>query len=353
MNILRTLTILAFAIILTPIGVYAHCNGKHTGDHEHCTGGGDDGGSDEYTGSAGVQFISPSDVGSYDYHIVGTTDGDTIIAGSGSDLIEGDDGEDSIDPRDGDDDVYAGAGDDIITVGLGVDWLDGGPGTDNLIIGSADHGVVDLVLNTYQATFTDASGTAVLAQGTLSSIEYVRGSGGNDVLSGNDSDNVIGGGDGDDFIYGLGGNDSVGGSLGNDVVDGGPGSDVVSGSMGADMLYGGGGNDILQGGDDGWGDVRDDMLWGGSGCDVFEFRGEFGTDTVMDYEACEQIDLSGYIGGFWRNDLTFSVLNINEVGDDIVVDFWLVRGGGTGGTIILKDAAANEIVVDESDFIFE
>jgi len=52
--------------------------------------------------------------------------------------------------------------------------------------------------------------------------------------------------------------------------------------------------------------------------------------------------------------LSFSVININPVGGDIVVSFWLKRrGGGTGGTIILKGAAARRIVVGESNFIIE
>lgn len=34
-------------------------------------------------------------------------------------------------------------------------------------------------------------------------------------------------------------------------------------------------------------------------------------------------------------------------------DLWLKRGGGTGGTIILKGAATKFITVDESDFIID
>ena len=40
MNILRLSTFLLITMMLVPIDASAHCKGKHTGDHEHCTGGG-------------------------------------------------------------------------------------------------------------------------------------------------------------------------------------------------------------------------------------------------------------------------------------------------------------------------
>jgi len=73
----------------------------------------------------------------------------------------------------------------------------------------------------------------------------------------------------------------------------------------------------------------------------------------MDYQQGEKIHLADYIGAFWRNDLDFSVINIidDDVdGNDIVVSFWLKRGGGTGGTIILK-GVAGDITLVEDDFI--
>ena len=97
MNILRLSTLTLITVILAPINATAHCKGKHTGDHEHCTGGDGDSGSDEYSGSDGVQFLELSGDPSFDYHIIGTTAHDTIIAGSGRDWIEGDDGDDNID----------------------------------------------------------------------------------------------------------------------------------------------------------------------------------------------------------------------------------------------------------------
>lgn len=410
MNILRLSALSLLAVTLMPINAAAHCKGKHTGDHEHCTGGGGDDDSGEYTGSVGVDFRNPSDVLGFDWHIVGTAAQDTITAGAGVDLIEGggardeihaldgndevygEDGDDNIDGGDGDDQLHGGPGNDSLIGGPGTDSLeggdgndslqfspgaslgginyesdyyDGGPGYDQIVFGYFDRGendrvILDLDLNTYDVIVT-ASGAIVSVQGFLYDIEDVWGTSGDDILRGGDiSDNNMYGGEGNDEIYGFGGNDNLIGGQGNDVVYGGPGDDVVGGEPGADLVVGGDGNDVVSGAESGVGDQTDDVLWGGNeddvvpvGDDTFHFRREFGIDTVMDYQQDEKIHLAGYLGGFWRNDLSFSSLNIDEVGNDIVVSFWLKRGGGTGGTIILKDAAANSIVVDESDFIID
>ena len=250
-----------------------------------------------------------------------------------------------------------------------VDHFDGGAGNDRLSFGDfagpggyaqVNHVTVDLALNTYEANVTDLFGETVTLNGDILSIESIWATRGGDDLMGSADDNRIYGWEGDDVIHGLDGNDNVSGGQGNDEVFGGLGDDVVGGGPGGDLLVGGAGNDTVSGAESGVGDPIDDELWGDDqeglligGKDTFHFRREFGTDTVMDYEQDEMIHLAGYIGGFWRNDMSFSVININDVDDDIVVDFRLKRGGGTGGTIILKGAAARGIVVDESDFIID
>jgi hypothetical protein len=47
MNIVRTLPLIILGAILIPTGASAHCGGKHTGDHPHCSDGGGDGGGSE------------------------------------------------------------------------------------------------------------------------------------------------------------------------------------------------------------------------------------------------------------------------------------------------------------------
>ena len=46
MNIRRLSIFLLITMMLVPIDVSAHCKGKHTGNHPHCSGGGGGGGSD-------------------------------------------------------------------------------------------------------------------------------------------------------------------------------------------------------------------------------------------------------------------------------------------------------------------
>jgi Ca2+-binding RTX toxin-like protein len=414
MNTLRITALALISIFLIPLDASAHCKGKHTGDHEHCTGDGD-GGSGEYLVSDGVTINDPSAPG-FDYHIVGTSDRDGITAGSGTDLIEGrdgpdninalgendiiygEDGEDVIDAGEGDDFVYGGADNDLLNGGPGTDWLeggggddelffsmgaslggtlyevdylDGGPGDDMLSFGDwvgpggyarVNQVTADLALNSYEVNVTDLSGAMVVVQGNFINIEDLQGSpNGNSTLKGDSLDNRMVGGNGNDFLYGYGGNDRLVGGSGHDEVYGGLGDDWIEGHPGNDLVVGGPGKDIVSGQERGWADDgADDELWGGDNlslvdgeADIFHFHGTFGTDTVMDYEQDEMIHLTGYVGGFLRDDMSFDVINIDTVGDDIVLSWWLKRGGGTGGTIILKGAAARFISVGEQHFIIE
>ncbi len=62
----------------------------------------------------------------------------------------------------------------------------------------------------------------------------IRGTSGNDVLTGDATDNVMDGLAGDDSLAGLGGNDILIGSDGNDLLDGGAGADDLEGGFGND-----------------------------------------------------------------------------------------------------------------------
>ncbi len=65
--------------------------------------------------------------------------------------------------------------------------------------------------------------------------------------------------------------------------------------------------------------------------------------------ACERINFS--FTNYWRVD--FRSLEITTVGNDIVIDLVVKRGGGRHQTVILKDAVINGVTVDESTFTFE
>jgi len=412
MNISRLTTLVLISILLVPFNASAHCNGKHSGDHPHCADSGGDGGSGEYTYSEGV-VRTPSGDSNFDYEIVGTPARDTINAGGGRDLIRGgadeddiqalgaDDqihgegGNDSIDGGEGDDVVYGDAGSDFLNGGPGTDWLyggvgddylffslgsptalpgqyeaeyyDGGPGDDELHFARDDHdfvnGVtVDLTLGTYEATVRLSSGTLVTANGTLSNIEGSWAPTGDNILLG--IDEVLLGVDatrttfqsqeGDDLIQTFGGDDQIGGGGGNDLIYAGAGNDNISAGDGTDIVYAGTGDDIVSGLS--YEGTSVDYFYGEEGCDTFVFNRAFGTATIMDYNypyngefSCDLIHFR--YEPYWRADSGDAV--ISTVGNDIVVDIWIKRGGGVGGTVILKDAILHGVTLEMSDISFE
>lgn len=395
-------------------------------------GGGHTSLGDDYTATDGVEFINPSDVGLFDYHIIGTPTEDEIYAGDGKDLIEGGGGQDNIWARGGDDEVlvggghiYGGTGDDLIIVGdesynlwgddgddiliggeggggisggKGTDWLEGGDGDDwfNFSLGSliffpdqydVDHYdgnlgsdtltfpysgsateehneesvFIDMTQGIYQATVSDPSGAPVTVNGDFFNIEAFWMTDGADVFVGVDNVDIkVSGSAGNDNIRTFNGNDSIDAGYGDDVVYAGDGDDFIRAEAGNDVIYGEGGNDVISGyGGDNFGNAtrQDDELHGGEGCDVFTFSRPGGDqiDTIMDFDypydevPCERINFS--YSDYWRVD--FRNLDITYVGDDIVIDLVVKRGGGEHLTVILKDAVINGVTVDESTFTFE
>ena len=93
-------------------------------------------------------------------------------------------------------------------------------------------------------------------------------------------------------------------------LSGGDGNDTLSGGIGNDKLLGGTSNDSL------WGDAGNDTLYGGSGDDIFIYKPNEGTDTIMDYEANDILQIlkeDGSAGGtfssssFKGNNLTLAI----------------------------------------------
>ncbi|MCX7400410.1 MAG: C2 family cysteine protease [Planctomycetales bacterium] len=196
-------------------------------------------------------------------------DGNDVLWGSGGvDYVYGEAGNDELHGNTSRDYLYGGSGDDTLRGGSGNDYLDGGFGYD-VLDGGADidevsygffAGPIDANLATGIVKFP-GNGTRV---DTLSSVENLTGTNGNDVIRGNSLANSLNGGGGNDWIYG---------GDGADYLYGGDGNDHLFGEIGIDTLLGGNNNDWLDGGE------GVDQVSGGAGLDTFRrylTKGGFG-----------------------------------------------------------------------------
>jgi Ca2+-binding RTX toxin-like protein len=120
----------------------------------------------------------------------------------------------------GDDVLYGGAGGDTLDGGIGADALDGGEGRDWADYSRADAAVVaDLRSG---GTLGEATGD------TYVSVENLKGSKHDDILTGDEGVNHIDGNDGADIIDAGAGDDRVRGGAGADDMQGGAGTDTLS-----------------------------------------------------------------------------------------------------------------------------
>lgn len=250
-------------------------------------------------------------------------------------------------------------GNDILTGGAGNDTVDGGTGNDTLrasvgdgddaYLGGAGIDTYDLSATTAAASVDLGAGTAFSAEtgsDTLSGIENVRGSSGDNLIGDAVGANqLLGNGGNDTFVlHGDNARDDIQGGVGVDTVDysaatadlsvnlgafgvvvggtgsttalsdtlssienfiGGSGNDSITGSAAGNRLSGGGGNDTLTGG------AGADVLSGGAGADRFDFNaiGESGVgaaarDVITDFQSgVDKLDFSTIDAntGSWGN----------------------------------------------------
>ena len=144
----------------------------------------------------------------------------------------------------GDDALYGEEGNDVLEGGGGADEIMGGGGSDTAAYTMSDEAVtIDLRyvdhLTRPEAKGGDATGDEFM------SIENVRGSAEDDMLTGDTAANMLFGNQGDDMLMGGGGNDTLHGGMDDDVLDGGMGNDKVVGDKGDDTLTGGEGDDMF------------------------------------------------------------------------------------------------------------
>ena len=183
----------------------------------------------------------------------------------------------------------------VVTVGDGSITLSGAAYLDTLnISGKLLEDVLLTVTNSDQSSVTvNSSVETIDATGRTTAIQ----------ITGNDLANTIAGGSKNDTIYGAAGNDSICGYGGNDklyendgddYLSGGAGNDSLAGGAGKDSIYGGAGADKLfgnEGADSLWGGTGNDTLYGGDGIDTFIYKLNEGTDTILDYQSGELLQI--------------------------------------------------------------
>ncbi|MEO8242278.1 MAG: calcium-binding protein [bacterium] len=169
-------------------------------------------------------------------------------------------GADTLDGRGGSDEVYGGTGNDVLQGGDGRDFLSGGQGND-VIDGGAGVDTVsyanavpngargEITAGNFGAVHVDLSAnlaTGAAGTDTLTGVENVVGSLGDDTLIGNGARNALTGGAGDDLLLGGGGSDALVLGLGRDTAFGGSGDDHIVLGLGDAEVHGGGGKDALE-----------------------------------------------------------------------------------------------------------
>ncbi len=187
------------------------------------------------TGSGGD---AQGDVLSSIENLTGSAFDDSLTGNTAANILSGGDGNDALFGGDGNDSLSGGQGNDTLTGGTGSDVLDGGTGID-----VADYSTSSAAVS---VNLTDGTGSGGDAAGdTLTGIENLIGSNGNDTLTGNAAANVLSGGLGNDQLFGGDGNDNLIGGAGNDSLFAGTGDDTLAGGAGADVLNGGEGMDFI------------------------------------------------------------------------------------------------------------
>jgi Ca2+-binding RTX toxin-like protein len=251
--------------------------------------------------------------------------------------------------------LNGGAGDDILHGGGGADSLIGGAGIDTADY-SDSASPVTVNLQTGTGTGGDAQGD------TLTGVEHVIGSGGNDTLIGSTGDDILTGGAGADALTGGGGNDVVDYSgsgagvtvdLGAGTASGGDatgdtltGITSVTGSAFADHLTGDAGANTINGG------AGDDVLHGGGGADIID--GGAGND-FANYQgsaAGVTVDLLGHTasGGDAAGDVLTNIESLygSSFDDHLTGDNGANTIGGELGDDVLTGNGGNDILAGEA-----
>ncbi|MEW5747042.1 MAG: calcium-binding protein, partial [Nitrospirota bacterium] len=247
--------------------------------------------------------LTVTDLNAIGYKVYGTALNDIPLQGSnGRDEMYGYDGNDTLRGNEGDDVLYGGNGDDTLDGGYGNDVLDGGAGNDSLQSGYGNDtyrfalGSGTDTISDYDTTVGNAD-TVEFRQGiTRSDLEMIKE--GNDLriaVKGSMDTLIL-----QNWFLGpayrveefrfADGTVVSAGDLGISipfVIRGTAGNDNMSGTIWRDELYGKEGNDVLWAlsGDDVLdGGAGNDLLYGDKGNDTYRFGLGGGVDTINDYD---------------------------------------------------------------------
>jgi Ca2+-binding RTX toxin-like protein len=285
-------------------------------------------------------------------NLIGSNTGADNLSGSAAaNTLSGQGGDDTLDGQGGNDILLGGAGDDTLVGGGGADSLQGDAGFDTAdYSGSATPVTVDL---------TTGAGTGGDAQGdTLTGVERVIGSAGNDTLIGSAGDDTLIGGAGADVITGNGGVDTVdySGSGAGVTVDLGAGTgsggdaegdtlngiENINGTAFVDHLYGNASDNIINGldGDDTLrGGAGADTLNGGNGSDFANYQGSATAVTV-------NLLTGVHSGGDAAGDVLNSIENLygSSFDDNLTGDNGRnIIGGELGNDILVGNAGDDSL----------
>jgi Ca2+-binding RTX toxin-like protein len=248
----------------------------------------------------------------------------------------------------------------------GIDSYNGGDGDDEVDYSRDNLTTAGITVNLAGADDSDDIGSAIAAGGeteTLISIEQIRGTAGEDSMTGDDADNRFRGEGGNDTLLGGAGNDRLQGGAGNDTMDGGSDEDevdylqdtLVVGGNGVTLnLTTGVGNgpngdtDTIIDVENARGTINDDLITGDSGAN--RLRGDDGNDTL--WGAGDNDELEGGLGDdeLYGEDgddtLTGNAGTDRYFGGDGADTF--VGGGGSDGDIAdySQDIAGHGIVAN-------
>src|SRR5262245_48110726 len=284
--------------------------------------------------------------------------GDTINGNGGNDRIFSGSGDDIINGGSGNDVINAGDGNNKITGGPGADTMTGGFGSNDFIIGNGEFEAGESISGGFGGGSDRllVSGTNNFLIGTVSGIDYVIGSAGNDNVTFASTQfpevTLIDLGQGTDSLtISVTGNLSLTSTtiqnVENITINDNGSAHTITGSTQADVINGNGGNDSLNGGDGAdiiTGGTGNDSINGGAGTDTAVFSGSWlnytintVTGTITDARAGspDGTDTFTSIENFQFANGTFTLAQIaNDAPTDIILSNDSVLENAANGTVV-------------------